>query len=167
MKIVANFLKIVTNSRIIVTKPSKLVTSFLKRLQQMLLRFLNNFRIYGSPLSLGLYNGTNYHSTEPFWGRLRSGELKLFAQTIQAIFCLNNPVANSGRFISEDFSLLAMFLLVILFRGFFVVFSWLFRGPHLLGKTVFGPFSWFFRGFFVALVLGKFYAYSPWKSLLI
>ena len=34
------------------------------------------------------------------------------------------------------------------FRGFFVVFSWL------------------FRGFFVALILGKFYAYSPWKSLL-
>ena len=35
------------------------------------------------------------------------------------------------------------------FRGFSVVFSWL------------------FRGFSVALILGKFYAYSPWKSLLI
>ena len=62
---------------------------------------------------------------------------------------------------SEDFSLLVTFLLV--------TFSWLFRGPHLLRKTVFGRFSWllrgFFRGFFVALVLGKFYAYSPWKSL--
>ena len=34
------------------------------------------------------------------------------------------------------------------FRGFLVVFSWL------------------FRGFFVALILGKFYAYSPWNSLL-
>ena len=27
-----------------------------------------------------------------------------------------------------------------------MVFSWLFRGPHLPGKTVFGPFSWLFRG---------------------
>ena len=38
----------------------------------------------------------------------------------------------------------------LLFRGFFVVFSWLFRGPLLSRKTVFGPFSWLFRGFFVA-----------------
>ena len=64
---------------------------------------------------------------------------------------------------SEDFSLLVAFLLV--------TFSWLFRGPLLSRKTVFGPFSllfvvfsWFFRGFFVAPVLGKFYAYSPWNS---
>ena len=27
-----------------------------------------------------------------------------------------------------------------------MVFSWLFRGPHLLRKTVFGRFSWLFRG---------------------
>ena len=43
---------------------------------------------------------------------------------------------------SEDFSLLVAFLLV--------TFSWLFRGPLLSRKTVFGPFfvtfSWFFRG---------------------
>ena len=59
-------------------------------------------------------------------------------------------------------------------RYFFTAFPWLFRGPHLLRKTVFGRFSWLFRGFFrglfrgffVALILGKFYAYSPWKSLL-
>ena len=38
----------------------------------------------------------------------------------------------------------------LLFRGFFVVFSWLFRGPLLSRKTVFGPFSLLFRGFFVA-----------------
>ena len=38
----------------------------------------------------------------------------------------------------------------LLFRGFFVVFSWLFRGPLLSRNTVFGPFSWLFRGFFVA-----------------
>ena len=48
-----------------------------------------------------------------------------------------------------------------------MVFSWLFRGPLLSRKTVFGPFSLLFRGFFVAPVLGKFYAYSPWNSLLI
>ena len=54
----------------------------------------------------------------------------------------------------------------LLFRGFFVVFSWLFRGPLLSRKAVFGPFSLLFRGFFVAPVLGKFYAYSPWNSLL-
>ena len=60
----------------------------------------------------------------------------------------------------------------LLFRGIFVAFPWLFRGPFLSRKTVFGPFSWLFRGFFVAfswlfrgffvaLVLGKIYAYSP------
>ena len=38
----------------------------------------------------------------------------------------------------------------LLFRGFFVAFPWLFRGPLLSRKTVFGPFSWLFRGFFVA-----------------
>ena len=43
-------------------------------------------------------------------------------------------------------------------RYFFVAFPWLFRGPLLSRKTVFGPFSWFFRGFFVAPVLGKIYA---------
>ena len=37
----------------------------------------------------------------------------------------------------------------------------------MLRNTMFGPFSWLFRGFFVAAVLGKFYAYSPWNSLLI
>ena len=31
-----------------------------------------------------------------------------------------------------------------------MVFSWLFRGPLLCRKTVFGPFSLLFRGFFVA-----------------
>ena len=31
-------------------------------------------------------------------------------------------------------------------RDFFVVFPWFFRGPHLLGKTVFGRFPWLFRG---------------------
>ena len=31
-----------------------------------------------------------------------------------------------------------------------MVFSWLFRGPLLSRKTVFGPFSLLFRGFFVA-----------------
>ena len=34
-------------------------------------------------------------------------------------------------------------------RYFFVAFSWLFRGPLLSRKTVFGPFSLLFRGFFV------------------
>ena len=38
----------------------------------------------------------------------------------------------------------------LLFRGFFVFFSWLFRAPLLSIKTVFGPFSFLFRGFFVA-----------------
>ena len=31
-----------------------------------------------------------------------------------------------------------------------MAFAWLFHGPHLLGKTVFGRFSWLFRGFSVA-----------------
>ena len=60
---------------------------------------------------------------------------------------------------SEDFSLLVTFLLVTfpwLFRGFFVALICL--EQQCLGV---------FRGFPVALILGKFYAYSPWKSLLI
>ena len=52
------------------------------------------------------------------------------------------------------------------------------RGPQLwaglaLGNRICacalsdkGVCAWFFRGFFVAPVLGKFYAYSPWNSLL-
>ena len=51
-------------------------------------------------------------------------------------------------------------------RYFFAAFSWLFCGPLLSRKTVFGPFSWLFRGFFVASVLGRIYAHSPWNSLL-
>ena len=46
----------------------------------------------------------------------------------------------------------------LLFRGFFVVFSWLFRGPLLSRKTVFGPFSLLFRGFFVAFSKPLFWA---------
>ena len=32
-------------------------------------------------------------------------------------------------------------------RHFFVAFPWLFRGPHMLRKTVFGRFSWLFRDY--------------------
>ena len=60
---------------------------------------------------------------------------------------------------AEDFSLLVASLLV--------TFPWLFCGPLLSRKTVFMAFLWLFRGFSVALVLGKLYAYSPGKSLLI
>ena len=49
---------------------------------------------------------------------------------------------------SEDFSLLVT--CGVFARYFFVVFSWLFRGPLLSRKTVFGPFSLLFRGLFVA-----------------
>ena len=59
-----------------------------------------------------------------------------------------------------------MAFLLVTFSWLFRGFSWLFRGPLLSRKTVFGPFSLLFRGFFVAPVLGKFYAYSPWNSLL-
>ena len=45
----------------------------------------------------------------------------------------------------------------LLFRGFFVVFSWLFRGP-MSRKTAFGPFSLLFRGFFVAFSWPPFWA---------
>ena len=46
----------------------------------------------------------------------------------------------------------------LLFRGFFVLFSWLFRGPLLSRKTVFGPFSLLFCGFFVAFSWPPFWA---------
>ena len=47
-------------------------------------------------------------------------------------------------------SLRRLFVTCDVFTHYFFVafswfFSWLFRGPHLLGKTVFGPFSWLFR----------------------
>ena len=47
-------------------------------------------------------------------------------------------------------------------RGFFVALISLEK--QCLG--LFRGFFVFFHGFFVALVLGKIYAYSPWKSLL-
>ena len=45
------------------------------------------------------------------------------------------PELSGSGGLSEDFSLLVTFLLVICL--------WLLRGSHLLGKTVFGPFSSF------------------------
>ena len=78
----------------------------------------------------------------------------------QVCLCETKNQGGASHHFSEDFSLLVAFLLV--------TFSWLFRGPLLSRKTVFEPFSLlfrcFFRGFFP--VLGKFYAYSPWNSLL-
>ena len=47
----------------------------------------------------------------------------------------------------------------LLFRGFFVAL-------FCLEKQCSGLFSLLFRGFFVAPILGKFYEYSPWNSLL-
>ena len=46
----------------------------------------------------------------------------------------------------------------------------IFRGSCVWNNSVwafFAPLSCFFVVFFVAIVLGKFYEYSPWKSLLI
>ena len=59
-------------------------------------------------------------------------------------------------------------------RYFFVAFPWLFWclfrawKKQCLGvfRGFFVVFLWLFCGFFVALISGKFYAYSPWKSLL-
>ena len=56
---------------------------------------------------------------------------------------------------SEDFSLLVTFLLV--------TFSRLFRGPHLLGKAVFGRFSWPSSAW--KAMFGRFsWPSSAWKS---
>ena len=62
----------------------------------------------------------------------------------------------ANMYFSEDFALLVTFLLV--------TFSWLFRGPHLIGKTVFGPFSWLFHGFFVAFSWPSFWSNFTRKS---
>ena len=51
-------------------------------------------------------------------------------------------------------------------RYFFVAFSWFFPGFFLAFSCLETQCSGLFRGFFVAPVLGKFYAYSPWNSLL-
>ena len=60
---------------------------------------------------------------------------------------------------SEDFSLLVAFLLV--------TFSWFFRGFFVALFCLETQCLGLFRGFFVVFsVLGKFYAYSPWNSLL-
>ena len=59
---------------------------------------------------------------------------------------------------SEDFSLLLAF--------FLVNFSWLFRGFSVALLRLEKQRLDLFRGFFLAPVLGKIYAYSPWKSLL-
>ena len=52
-------------------------------------------------------------------------------------------------------------------RYFFVAFSWFFRGFFVALFCLEKQCSGLFRYFFVAPVLGKFYAYSPWNSLLI
>ena len=120
-------------------------------------------------------------------GCIKFGPVTTFQRSEMRAF--SNP--HLCQLTSEDFSLLVTFLLVTfswLFRGFFrgfsvafslpssawknsvwaffMVFPWFFRGFLV-------AFSWLFRGFFVAFswlfrgpVLGKFYAYSPWKSLL-
>ena len=65
-------------------------------------------------------------------------------------FRANSERTPNSEQISEDFSLLVAFLLV--------TFPWLFRGPLLSRKTVFGPFSLLFRGFFVAFSWPLFWA---------
>ena len=67
--------------------------------------------------------------------------------------------------VSEDFSLLVAFLLVTfswLFRGFFVALFCLETQCSGLFCGFFVVFSWLF----LAPILGKFYTYSPWNSLL-
>ena len=95
---------------------------------------------------------------EPLFCESRFGALQIANHRFEVIRASRSNVMKTSRGFSKDFSLLVAFLLV--------TFSWLFRGPLLSRKTVFGPFSLLFRGFFVAPVLGKFYAYSPWNSLL-
>ena len=51
-------------------------------------------------------------------------------------------------------------------RYFFVAFSWFFRGFFVALFCLEKQCSDLFRYFFVAPVLGKFYAYSPWNSFL-
>ena len=52
--------KICTNSPKICANSPKICTSFPKRcLNNIVTRFLNNFLIYGTPLSPGVYNDTN------------------------------------------------------------------------------------------------------------
>ena len=48
-------------------------------------------------------------------------------------------------------------------RGFFVAHFCLEKQCSGLFRYFFVVFSWLFRGFFVAPVLGKFYAYLPWN----
>ena len=72
----------------------------------------------------------------------------LFALPEQKSWTLRTVPNIQGSENQKTFHYLWGFYL-LLFRGFFVAFPWLFRGPLPSRKTVFGPFSWFFRGFFV------------------
>ena len=81
----------------------------------------------------------------------RSHERQEWTQKNRSSDCIHSFFWN--LLFSEDFSFLVTFLLVT-FRGSFVAFPWLFRGPHLLGKQCLGVFfvvffvffSWLFRG---------------------
>ena len=64
-KTCANFPKICTNSPKICTNSPKICTNFPKNvLKNIVARFLNNFRIYGSPPSPGVYNDTKQYAFE-------------------------------------------------------------------------------------------------------
>ena len=59
-EICANFPKICINFPKICTNFPKICTNVLNRfLKNIVTRFLNNFRIYGTPTSPGVYNDTN------------------------------------------------------------------------------------------------------------
>ena len=80
-------------------------------------------------------------------------------------------LAFSDKRPSSDTFHIARYSFVLVFLGYrtssllvtflLITFLWLFRGPHLFGKTVFGPFSWLFRGFFRGPRFGRIYTYSP------
>ena len=96
---------------------------------------------------MGVLGGTHIHKVKHF--KRSWSWIELFDRAPGETLDLKRSIENGisieiekiqarNEDFSEDFSLLVTFLLV--------TFSWLFRGPHLLGKTVFGRFSCLFRG---------------------
>ena len=91
-------------------------------------------------------------------GKATTINCHIFSRTRQGL--ITSKYIGSGN-CQKTFRYLLRFY-SLLFRGFFVALFCLEKQCSGLFVT----FSWFFRVFFVAPVLGKFYAYSPWNSLL-
>ena len=111
---------------------------------------------------------TWFEVLEPsFQVKLVTKSLKIVTKSPKMVTNFLKIVTNFLKRLSRIVLFRRLFVTCCVFtRYFFVALFCLEKQCSGLLRYFFVVFSWLFRGFFVAPVLGKFYAYSPWKSLL-